>query len=73
MSGKIFFEVKLLSLLETKLGEEEKNVHELRVGFSTDDTDMMLGEAPNSFAYAGLAKKGKTQNCEIDCLVLSFG
>ena len=58
MSGKVFFEVKLLSHLETKLGEEEKNVHQLRVGFSTDDTDMMLGEALNSFAYVGLAKKG---------------
>jgi hypothetical protein len=57
-SGKAFFEVKLLANLEVKLGDDEKNVHELRVGFSSDDTDMQLGESPNSFAYEGSAKKG---------------
>jgi hypothetical protein len=61
-SGKVFFEVKLLANLETKLGDDEKNVHELRVGWSTDDTDMMLGESPKSFSYAGSAKKGNMTN-----------
>ena len=48
----------MLANLETKLGDDEKNVHEMRVGFSTDDSDMQLGESVNSFAYGGSAKKG---------------
>ena len=34
------YEVKVLDELETKL---EPAVHELRLGWSTDDTDMQLG------------------------------
>ena len=35
------YEVKVLDELETKL---EPAVHELRLGWSTDDTDMQLGK-----------------------------
>ena len=55
------YEVKVLDELETKV---EPSVHELRVGWSTDDTDMQLGEAPCSFAYSGSAKKGRGCNFE---------
>jgi hypothetical protein len=57
-AGKVAFEVKLTANLEAKIGDDEKNVHEVRVGWSTDDTDLLLGESANSFAYAGSAKKG---------------
>ena len=35
------------------MDESEKRIHELRVGWSTNDTSLQLGEADNSFAYAG--------------------
>merc|ERR1712051_1136112 len=54
-SGAVWYEVKVLDELETKL---EPAVHELRLGWSTDDTDMQLGESPCSFTYSGSAKKG---------------
>merc|ERR1711997_886255 len=63
-SGSVCYEVKLLDELETKV---EPAVHELRLGWSTDDTDMQLGEAPCSFAYSGSAKKGR------DCKFEDFG
>ena len=55
--GKIFFEVKLLEHLESKL-EGERQLHEVRVGFSLNDTPLQLGDAANSFCYAGAGKKG---------------
>jgi len=54
-TGAVWYEVKVLDELETKL---EPAVHELRLGWSTDDTDMQLGESPCSFTYSGSAKKG---------------
>lgn len=50
--------------METKV---EPAVHELRLGWSTDDTDMQLGEALWSFAYSGSAKKGR------DCKFEDYG
>ena len=38
------YEVKVLDELETKV---EPAVHELRLGWSTDDTDMQLGKDSN--------------------------
>jgi len=43
---------------EVKLLDDEKNIHELRVGWSTTDTDLLLGESAKSYAYAGSGKKG---------------
>jgi len=51
-AGKLAFEVKLMDNLESKL-EGEKRLHELRVGWSCNDTNLQLGESDNSFAYAG--------------------
>ena len=48
------YEVKVLDELETKV---EPAVHELRLGWSTDDTDMQLGKlfyivmSPTRFLY----------------------
>jgi len=52
-AGKVWYEVKLVENLDTKVDESEKRIHELRVGWSTNDTSLQLGEADNSFAYAG--------------------
>ena len=58
-SGKVYFEAKVLADLEVKLGDDEKNVNELRVGWSTSDSHFQLGEAAKTFAYCGTGKKGK--------------
>lgn len=62
-SGKVFFEVKLTEHLESKL-ENEKQLHEVRVGFSLNDSPLQLGESENSFCYAGSAKKGADSKFE---------
>ena len=48
----------MLAENEVKLLDDEKNIHELRVGWSTTDTDLLLGESAKSYAYAGSGKKG---------------
>lgn len=53
----------MLENLESKL-ENEKNLHELRLGWSTDDTSLQLGESPMSFCYAGSAKKANDSKFE---------
>ena len=58
-SGKVFFEAKALANLEVQLGSDEKNPNELRVGWSTSDTEFQLGEAVGSFSYGGSGKKGE--------------
>lgn len=55
-SGKVGYEVKLLDNLESKL-EGEKRLHELRLGWSVNDSCLQLGESANSFAYAGNGMK----------------
>ena len=42
-------------------------MHELRLGWSTDDTDMQLGESASSFTYSGSGKKGT------DCKFEDYG
>lgn len=61
--GKVCFEVKLLDNMETKI-ENDKNVHELRLGWSTDDSPMPMGETAFSFAYSGSAKKANAGTFE---------
>ncbi|XP_052768267.1 heterogeneous nuclear ribonucleoprotein U-like isoform X3 [Mya arenaria] len=57
LDGKIAFQVKLMENLEVEqLGEEETNPHVLRVGWSTDDNNLLLGEEELSFGYGGTAK-----------------
>ena len=57
-AGKLYFEVKLTEHMEAKL-EGEKNLHELRLGWSTDDSPLTLGEYPTSACFSGSGKKGK--------------
>ena len=52
--------------MEAKL-EGEKNLHEVRVGWSADDTAFTLGEGARSFCYSGTAKKGS------DCKFEDYG
>ena len=65
-TGKLYFEVKLTEHMEAKL-ENEKNLHELRLGWSTDDSPLTLGEFPTSYCYSGSGKKGK------DCTFEDYG
>ncbi len=58
-AGKVWFEVALKENLEAKLDHPDKNMHEVRVGWSTDDSPFTLGEHPGSVCYAGTAKKGR--------------
>eukprot|EP00096_Caligus_rogercresseyi_P005787 TRINITY_DN217_c0_g1_i4.p1 TRINITY_DN217_c0_g1~~TRINITY_DN217_c0_g1_i4.p1 ORF type:complete len:524 (+),score=158.84 TRINITY_DN217_c0_g1_i4:154-1572(+) len=55
--GKMAFQVKLLDNCDSKL-EDEKDLHELRLGFSTDEPSMALGETKHSYSYGGSGKKG---------------
>jgi len=56
-AGKVAFEVKILEHLEVdNLPEDEQHKHVVRVGFSTADTSMQLGEEKNSFGYGGTGK-----------------
>lgn len=55
--GKVAFECKLLENQDVRhLGEEETNPHVCRVGWSTDDNTMQLGEEELSYGYGGTAK-----------------
>lgn len=55
-SGKVCYEVKFTEALDCSL-EKEGNRHDLRVGWSTDDASLQLGEDPLSWCYAGAAGK----------------
>jgi heterogeneous nuclear ribonucleoprotein U-like protein 1 len=49
--------------METKL-EEVKDLHELRLGWSTDDSNLQVGESALSWCFGGSAKKGNDQKFE---------
>ncbi|KAL8600488.1 hypothetical protein ACOMHN_044953 [Nucella lapillus] len=56
-SGKVAFEVKLLENLNVDhLPSDETHPHVLRVGWSSDDTSMQLGEEAMSYGYGGTGK-----------------
>lgn len=63
-TGKVYYEVKILDEIRYSNQEEPTKpisspLKELRVGWSTNDTEMMLGREPSSYAYSS---KGKTWN-----------
>ena len=62
-SGKVYYEVKLLDNMDSKL-EGEKNLHELKLGWSTNDSLLQVGESDESYCYAGSAKKGHDSKFE---------
>merc|ERR1719319_389996 len=55
-SGKVWYEVKFTEALDCSL-EKEGNRHDLRVGWSTDDSSLQLGEDEFSWCYAGVSGK----------------
>jgi len=55
-SGKVWYEVKFTEALDCSL-EKEENRHDLRVGWSTDDASLQLGEDQLSWCYAGATGK----------------
>jgi len=55
-SGKVWYEVKFTEALDCSL-EKEGNRHDLRVGWSTDDASLQLGEDQHSWCYAGATGK----------------
>lgn len=56
--GKVAFEVILTKTNEMRKVTEEPVTSEFRVGWSTADANLQLGEAKHSFAYASTASKG---------------
>lgn len=56
--GKVLYEVQVTGHNNFSSYPDEKFPYELRCGFSTDKTDLQLGERKNSFAYGGSGQKG---------------
>uniref|UniRef100_A0A915PUV4 SAP domain-containing protein n=1 Tax=Setaria digitata TaxID=48799 RepID=A0A915PUV4_9BILA len=62
----VVFQIKLLECLPIKhLPFEEIDAHDIRVGWSAQNSTNILGEAPHSYAYDLLAKKA-TNNFFMD-------
>lgn len=56
-NGKYFFEVQLV-LFNSKISyPNEKNLHEIRCGWSTSNSPLQLGESENSYAIDSSGKK----------------
>jgi heterogeneous nuclear ribonucleoprotein U-like protein 1 len=60
-TGKVFYEIKILDTMNTK--DEEYN--DIRVGWSTNNTSLLLGKDESSFAYCGKSGK-KSQSGVLD-------
>ncbi|KAL1433658.1 hypothetical protein MTO96_012481 [Rhipicephalus appendiculatus] len=61
--GKICFETKITKYLDVShLPSDEPTPNVARVGFSTEDTSMQLGEEPLSYGYGGTGKI--SENCK---------
>jgi len=58
-TGKVWYEVKFVEQNETKV-EKDKTTYDLRVGWSTDNSSLMLGESETSWAYS--SAQGKMVN-----------
>ncbi|CRK98389.1 CLUMA_CG011748, isoform A [Clunio marinus] len=56
-NGKYFYEVQLVAF-NTKINyPNERNLHEIRCGWATTDTNLQLGESPTSFGLDSSGKK----------------
>jgi len=55
-SGKVWFEVKVLENLEVRV-EKDASTFDIRIGWSTNDSGMMLGETESSWAYSSAEGK----------------
>lgn len=65
--GKVAYEVILTKANEIRKVTEEPLSSEFRVGWSTSDANLQLGEAKHSFAYASSGSKGE------DCKFSDYG
>ncbi|XP_013416100.1 heterogeneous nuclear ribonucleoprotein U-like protein 1 isoform X1 [Lingula anatina] len=70
--GKVCYEVKIMEQIKVDhLPDEETSRHVVRVGWSTGDTSMQLGEEPHSYGYGGTAKS--SVNCKFNDYGETFG
>jgi len=58
-SGKVWYEVKYVDNMDVKI-EKEPTTYDLRVGWSTNDASLMLGENDKSWCYS--TAEGKMAN-----------
>ena len=58
-SGKLWYEVKYVDNMDVKI-DKETTTYDLRVGWSTNDSSLMLGESEKSWCYS--ACEGKMAN-----------
>lgn len=66
--GKICFETKITKYLDVShLPSDEPTPNVARVGFSTEETSMQLGEEPLSYGYGGTGK------ISVDCKFKDYG
>lgn len=56
-SGRVFYEVKLVQKNSRVNFPDEKNLFNLRCGWSTKKTDLQLGDAAFSYGFDGTGKK----------------
>lgn len=61
--AKAYFEVKLLEKMDAKV-DGETNIHDIRVGWSSDDTSFQLGESEFSFCASSGGMKGSGNQFE---------
>ncbi|XP_076035906.1 uncharacterized protein LOC143021925 isoform X3 [Oratosquilla oratoria] len=54
--GKVFYEVEVMEHPNVPHLKADEDPHVIRVGWSVDDTGLMLGEEPLSYGYEGTAK-----------------
>jgi len=55
-SGKVWYEVKYVDNMDVKV-DKEPTSYDLRVGWSTNDTSLMLGESDQSWCYSSAEGK----------------
>ncbi|XP_076036265.1 uncharacterized protein LOC143022129 [Oratosquilla oratoria] len=70
--GKVFYEMKVMEHLSVPhLEADEEHPHVIRVGWSVDNTGLMLGEEPLSYGYEGTAKA--SSNLKLKDYGIKFG
>jgi len=60
-AGKVWYEVKYIDTLDAK-ADKDAHTNDLRVGWSTNNTGMMLGEFENSWCYSSCEGKMASGN-----------
>lgn len=60
VTGKVWYEVKIIE------GKINNSLNEIRVGWSTNDTELLLGRVSTSFGYCSKAGKKRCNNQFLD-------